>query len=277
MQYLSQFAVIYLVHSLHWKIAPFSLLDYPWLLAVGLFLAIFMTQELGYRLSQRTRVNSDHENHEQIVGLRDAMLLLLSFMLGFTFSMALTRYDLRYELLVDEANAINATSLRAQMLPEDQQGKLLDLLRQYVESRVELDDAGLDVHRRQAALDQAECLQHQLWGTSVAISRHDRSSVFAEFMKSLNDAMSLDEKRRAAMENRIPSMIWFLIMFITLLAVFTAGYSLHKRFWFATILLPLIFAAVISLIADLDAPNSGLIRAGREITTRLQQDLHRER
>lgn len=100
MQYLSQFAVIYLVHSLHWKIAPFSLLDYPWLLAVGLFLAIFMTQELGYRLSQRTR---------------------------------------------------------------------------------------------------------------------------------------------------------------------------------ATILLPLIFAAVISLIADLDAPNSGLIRAGREITTRLQQDLHRER
>ena len=254
-----------------------SLLDYPWRLAVGLFFAILMAQEVGYRLSQRIRVNSDPQNHEQIVSLRDAMLLLLSFVLGFTFSMALTRYDLRRELVVNEANAISTTSLRARMLPEAQQARMLDLLRQYVDTRVRLYDAGLDVHLRQAALEQGKLLQDQMWDTSVAISHLDRSSVFAAFTDSLNETIALDEKWRTATENRIPPVIWCLIMFMTLLAVFTAGYSLHKRFWFATVLLPLTFAVLISLIVDLDAPSSGLIGQGHETTSRLQQDLHRER
>lgn len=257
----------------HWKVL-LPVLDYLWLLAVGLFFAILLAQEVGYRLSQRTRLNSDHENHEQIVSLRDAMLLLLSFVLGFTFSMALTRYDLRCELVVNEATAIRTTSLRAEMLPEVQQAKLLDLLCQYADAHVQLYEANLDVDRGQAALEQTKQLQDKMWDTGVAISRLDRSSVFAAFTESLNETIALDEKWRAAIENRIPSVIWCLIMFMTLLAAFTAGYSLHKRFWFGTVLLPLTFAVVISLIVDLDTPSGGFIGAGHQSTVRLQRDLH---
>jgi hypothetical protein len=254
-----------------------SLFDHPWPLAGGLFFSIFVTLELGYRLALRTRVNSDREKHEAIVSLRDALLLLLSFVLGFTFAMAMGHDDLRYELVVTESNAIKEASLRARMLPEVQQAKLLDLLRQYGDSRMELYEAGLNPQRRQAALDQAKELQKRLWDTSVAISLQDRSSLFVAFTQSLNEIIGLDVKRRAAMENRIPFVIWCLIIFVALLTGFSVGYSLHRRFWFAELVLPLTLSAVIGLIADLEAPSSGLTGAGHETIAILQQDLHRDR
>lgn len=252
-----------------------SIFDYPWFLALGLFSGIFIALETGYRLAIRTQVNADEEQHEQIVSLREAMLLLLSFVIGFTFSMALTRYDQRSDLVVAEADAITATSLRVGMLPYAQQAELLDLLSEYADSRVQLYEAGLNGQRREAALNQSTRLQSQLWNASVAIGRQDRSSVFAAFMDSVNQTIDFDAKRRAAMENRIPVIVWFLIIFITLLAAFTAGYSFHRRLWFATLALPLTFAVVVALIADLDAPSSGFTGSGHEATVRLQQRLRR--
>jgi hypothetical protein len=249
--------------------------DYSWSLAIGLFLVIFAALEIGYRRAQRTQVNCNEQQHEQVVNLREAMLLLLSFVVGFTFSMALTRYDQRSALVISEANAIHAASLRVGMLPEDRQGELLDLLRQYADSRRRLYDAGFNRQQIQSALDEGTQLQGRLWAATVAIGSQDRSAVFAEFMESLNQTIALDSERRSAMENRIPLVVWCLILFITLLSAFTAGYSLHRRFWFTTLVLPLTFAVVISLIADLDAPYSGFTGSGHEATLRLQQELRR--
>ena len=226
-------------------------------------------------MALRTQVNCDQELHEQIVSLREAMLLLLSFVIGFTFSMALTRYDQRCDLVVAEANAISTTSLRVGMLPDAHQVELLNTLREYADSRMRIYEAGLNRQRMEAALNQGTQLQNRLWDASVAIGRQDRSFVFAAFMDSLNETMDLDSKRRAAAENRIPFIVWVLIMFITFLAAFTAGYSLHRRFWFAAVALPLTFAVVVALIADLDAPYSGFTGAGHDTTLRLQEQLHR--
>jgi len=76
--------------------------------------------------------------------------------------MALSRYDTRSQLLVDEANVIRAASLRARMLSEEAQTELVDLLREYGDSRMELFEAGLHSQRRQVALQHAKRLQDQL-------------------------------------------------------------------------------------------------------------------
>lgn len=99
--------------------------------------------------------------------------------------------------------------------------------------------------------------------------------MFVELMLSLSDAIGLDAKRRAARENRIPLVIWWLVLFLALCAAFSAGYSLKKRFWFLSFALPVTLAVIISLIADLDAPSSGFTGTGYATTARLQQDLHR--
>jgi hypothetical protein len=99
-----------------------SLINHP----VGLFFALFtgllVVVEAGYRFGLFTSANADEERHAQIVAARDGIEILLSLLLGFTLPMALPNYNLRKHLVIDEANAIGTTYLRAQMLPEPATG-----------------------------------------------------------------------------------------------------------------------------------------------------------
>jgi hypothetical protein len=76
-----------------------------------------------------------------------ATLGLLAFILAFTFGLAAARFDTRRQLLLDEANAIGTTYLRAGMLPERGQ-QVRDLLRHYVAARLEAVQPGKLAVRR---------------------------------------------------------------------------------------------------------------------------------
>src|SRR5271169_840724 len=108
------------------------LLDKPWFVFMAVCIALFTSAVLGYRLAVSTRINEDSHHHEHITGLREGLFILLGLLLGFTVAMALPRFDQRSQLVVDEANAIGTTMFWAEMLPEPQRGKALDLLREYV-------------------------------------------------------------------------------------------------------------------------------------------------
>jgi hypothetical protein len=110
-------------------------LDYPLLLSLGLFVLLTATVEAGFRLAVLTSPNIDEERGEQISASRDALGIMLSLLAGFTLAMALPRFDLRKQLVRDEANAIGTTSLRAGVLPEAQRSQVRVLLREYVQAR----------------------------------------------------------------------------------------------------------------------------------------------
>ena len=79
-----------------------------------------------------TRINEDSHHHEHITGLREGLFVLLGLLLGFTVAIVLPRFDERRQLVIDEANAIGTTILRAETLPEPQRSRTLELLREYV-------------------------------------------------------------------------------------------------------------------------------------------------
>ena len=64
--------------------------------------------ELGRRLGVRSGRSGDN-----VSTLEGAILGLLALMIGFTFAMALARFDSRRDALLNEANAIGTTALRA--------------------------------------------------------------------------------------------------------------------------------------------------------------------
>jgi hypothetical protein len=94
------------------------LLNEPWLLFLAVAVALFVSSLAGYQLALATRINEDSHHHEQINSLREGLFVLLGLLLGFTIAMVLPRFDERRQLVVDEANAIGTTVLRAEMLPE---------------------------------------------------------------------------------------------------------------------------------------------------------------
>jgi hypothetical protein len=248
-----------------------TLVDRPWLMSGSLFLLLVLLIELGHRMGLAARGNKDVP--EPLEATRDSLSLLLSLLLGFTLAMALPRYEDRKKLIVDEANAIGTTALRADMLPEPSRSKVLQILPQYVDARMKFSIAPARGEPLQQALAKGKELQNQMWRESVSAAQQSPSAITSIFVQTLNDMIDLSEKRQAMLENRVPAAVWVLLVMMSCLSCLAIGAAAPRRFWFVMLVSPLTIAIVIGLVADLDAPRSGLIRASQQSLRRVQNDL----
>jgi hypothetical protein len=128
--------------------------------------------------------------------------------------MSMSRYDKRKQMILEEANAISTTFLRAQLLPEPPRQEISNLLRQYVDVRLEVYAAGIDEERLRRALDGAKKLHKQIWSYTPALGAQDPWAVTTGlFLLSLNEMIDLHAKRLTAMENHVPESALILLYF----------------------------------------------------------------
>jgi hypothetical protein len=235
-----------------------ALRDYPLLLLVIVAPILCGIVEIGFRIAKRRGASASM--HEQLTSARDQAGLLLSLVLGFTLSLALTRYDLRIQLIVEESNAIGTTRLRAGMLPEPARSEALRVVDEYARSRLDFAKAGLDPAAQAMARARSSDLQRVLWADAEDAARLQPTQITALFVESLNDMIDLDEKRVSSLENRVPRAVWVMIAVLALLTSLLIGLGMRRRAAWAQFVPPFMFAVVALLIADLDAPGKGLIR-----------------
>jgi hypothetical protein len=249
-------------------------LDHPW--PLGIFTAIFLALaiEAGRYTAARSRIQEDSHRKDQMVALRDGLFVLVSLLMGFSLALAAARFSERRTLMIDEANAIGVANLRAETLIASNSSPAQQLLRQYVDARLDEDNAGLDYSRAAEANHHVKQIQERLWEGSVEITKIDRSAVAAAYLSSLNQIIDLHEKRVASFENRVPISVWLLIFSVSTIAVFTRGLTLGRRFWLTILLAPLTIAITVTLIADLDTPSSGFIRIDQRPMLRLKADMN---
>src|SRR5256714_3597769 len=112
-----------------------------WGLFVLILLVVLLSVECGYRLGKYRRSRHEQEKQAPVGTMVGATLGLLAFILAFTFGLAAARFDARRQVLLDEANAIGTTYLRAGMLPDRGQ-EIRALLRDYVAARLEAVQSG---------------------------------------------------------------------------------------------------------------------------------------
>ena len=249
------------------------LIDHPWPLGLMAAILFACAIEAGYLTATRFRIQENAHRKDQMVAIRDGLFVLVSLLLGFTLALSAQRFGDRRSLLIDEANAIGTTYLRADTLPATSRDEAQQLLRQYVDARLDFDNAGLDETHAIGATDHAKEIQERLWKNVAEVTRNDRSAVTAAYMSSLNQTIDLHEKRLSSSENRIPRPVWFLIFCCSTITIFTRGLTLAGRFWLTLVLAPLTIAIVIALIADLDTPGSGMIRLDQRAMQRLRADI----
>jgi hypothetical protein len=247
-----------------------SLIDHPIALFGVLFAALLVMAAIGYRGALRIYVNGKEELHEEIVAARDAIGVLLSLLLAFTLAMVLTRYDARKQLIVDEANAIEATGLRAQMLPEPSRSEFLALLQRYLNARIAFSEAGFDQEKLSASFAQAKELLAEMWQQSVEVAQQNPTPITSIFIQSVNEMDDLSESRLATLENRIPRILWLVLIFISMLTCLLVGYSFRRRAFLVILVWPLMVSIVLALSADLDSPRTGLIQIGHQSIERLR-------
>lgn len=248
------------------------LFDQPLVLFVVMYLVLVAMQETGIRLRLRLSAAVDESRHDQILAARDALSVLLSLVLSFTMVMAVQRFDHRRELLVDEANAIGTSGLRAQTLPEPYRRKVLELLREYVDLRFTYPSLGIGPQLDEAVA-RAKKLQEGLWEQCVAAAQQQPTPISSIFLQSINETIDLGEKRLEALENRVPPAVWTILVLISMLTCFIVGLGMKRRFWVTAVAWPLVVAIVLGLTADLDSPGTGLIQIKRQSLERLQESL----
>jgi hypothetical protein len=193
--------------------------------------------------------------------IQAATLTLLALIIGFTFSMALERYDQRKNYEEAETNTIGTQYLRTDLLPPAEASEMRALLAAYVQERVRFytatDESVLnDINNRTARL------QDQLWATVVAPSLANPTPVQALVVSGMNDVLSAQTSVQAAWWNRIPLGAWGLMGAIALCCNVLIGYGVRdeKQAGIILLILPFIVSISFALIADVDSPRQGVIR-----------------
>ena len=236
-----------------------SVLDHPLLFAPLIVLLLFAAGGVGTWV-KATREETLLHASDSLKTLEGAVLGLLGLLLGFSFAMAVNRYDLRKQLEVEEANAIGTTWLRTDVLSAPARSAERQLLRDYVPVRLSFLSAGTDRARIAASLAQAADLQSRMWAIAAADAAQRRDPVSALFLSTLNDAIDATEKRTAAFENRIPAAAWALLLFMGAAASALVGTGASRRSRALVTVLPLVVASAMTLILDLDSPRAGFVR-----------------
>jgi hypothetical protein len=201
------------------------------------------------------------ELHDDFTVVQGATLTLLGLIIGFTFSMALTRYDQRKNYEEEEANAIGTEYVRAGLLPQAEAAKVRALLASYVEQRI-LFYTTRDEQELQEINARTAKLQNEMWSIVQGVATAQPTPVIALAVAGMNDVLNSQGYTQAAWLNRIPVGAWALMAAIAVCATMLVGVGAHsvREGRGLLVILPLVLSIAFFLIADIDAPRRGVIR-----------------
>jgi hypothetical protein len=238
----------------------------PWITYPVGAVFLFVAAEVGCWLGLKSPDRDRDQVRAHITTIQSALLGLLALLIAFTFSIALSRYDARRDLVLGEANAIGTTALRARFLPEGHAVTAIGLLKDYTDTRFLYTPT--DERPSRAA---AQALLDRLWAEAVFATAQDPKSVSAGlFAQSLNDVIDFNEKRRIATRNHVPEVAFLLLFALSAVAVGFTGYGaglIGTRQRIPNAIIAVSIAVVIMMIADLDRPKRGLITVDQQALT----------
>jgi hypothetical protein len=249
-----------------------------WVLFLGACGLAWAALEGGYRLGRWRHARTSEEKEAPVGAMVASILALLAFMLAFTFGLAANRFDARRQAVLEEANAIGTTYLRARLLPEPQRTEVARLLRDYVDVRIRSVQEGNVTE----AITQSEGLQERIWTEAVKAAEKNPGSIMTGlFVQSLNEMIDVHAKRLlVGLRSRIPLSIWAALGVLAILGMagvgYQAGLSATRRSP-AMVGLVLAFAGVLFLIADLDRPREGFLRVSQQSMIDLQRSMHTDK
>jgi hypothetical protein len=240
----------------------------PYIVLVVTFFLLWLAAWIGGRFGLRQDDSSESVRQDFGV-IQSATLTLLALIIGFSFSMAIGRYDQRKIYEEAEANAIGTEYVRADLLPPEEASKVRELLRQYTDLRVRFyTTRDLDELNRIGL--QTTQTQNRLWTTVSQVATAQPTPVRALAVAGMNDVLNSQGYTQAAWWNRIPVGAWCLMFGIAVLANLLVGYGAHKVRVKLFMMFPLAVAISFFLIADIDSPRRGVIRVSPQNMESLQ-------
>jgi hypothetical protein len=250
-----------------------ALMNFPRVVFVLSLILLWLAAFAGALFAEKFRPLKEDEREDFGV-VEAAILTLLGLLIGFTFSMAISRYDQRKNYEEEEANAIGTEYLRAELLPAADAAKVQGLLKKYLEQRILFYEVRDLVQLEQINATTAR-LQTELWSSVREPAAAQPTPVAAIVASGMNDVLNTQGYTQAAWWNRIPAAAWLLMAALAIGCNVLIGYGERKRNRLLLMVLPLAVSISFFLIADIDSPRRGLISVTPQNLLSLSESLNR--
>jgi hypothetical protein len=241
------------------------------LMFAGLSLILY---ELGFRVGRFWQERTPEEKEGPTGMIVGSLLALMAFLLAITMGMATDRYDTRRGLVLEEANSIGTTFLRAGYLPEPAATQSRDLLVEYVPLRI----APPTTEDVIPLLVAADLILADLWAIAEELARTGPDSdLLGLYIESLNETIDLDTSRVVAgLYARVPETVMLLLFVGSALTLGMVGFSAGltgRRSPLTAIVMIVVLGAVITLIVDIDSPQTGTLIVSQQPLIQLANEL----
>jgi hypothetical protein len=245
---------------------------YPALAFALSFLVQWLAARIGDSFRKKRQPLTEEERKDFGVVVA-ATLTLLGLIIGFSFSMAITRYDQRKVYEEAEANAIGTEYVRADLLPVGVGARVRELLERYIDLRVLSYTTRDTVQLEKIDADTAR-LRNELWSTVQGVAAVQPTPLVALTVSGMNDVLNAQGYTQAAWLNRIPVEAWVLMMAMAIYCNLLIGIDAHQTNRLLLFVLPLVLSISFFLIADIDSPRRGIIRVVPQNLLALSRSMH---
>jgi hypothetical protein len=232
------------------------------LLAFALLAAMLVCIEAGHRIGRRRAAEAGDAAPAGFGVVEGAVFALLGLLIAFTFSGALSRFDERRQLIVDEANAIGTAYLRIDLLPGDAQPALREKFRNYLDARLAVYRAVPDMKAVEAELARANAIQQEIWRQSLERAPAGPSATML-LLPALNEMFDIATTRTMAVRMHPPTVVFALLFGFALLGAVLAGNAMATvpgRHWLHSAAFAFALAGAVYVIIDMEYPRLGFIR-----------------
>jgi hypothetical protein len=246
-----------------------------WALALILFAAVLGPVVVGFWLGRFLRHRSDHLR-EPFGVLQSALLGVVGLILAFGLALAVGRYETRRAAVVEEANAIGTTYLRAQTLDEPVRTRSLGLLVRYTDASIALSEAVPSSAKSRAAIADEERLQRELWALADdALDAAPVASAPRLYVETLNEMIDMQTVRVAGLNNRVPAAVLALEVLGAAVALGLLAFNLSilGRGLLTVVLSAGLVSLLLLVTFDLDRPTRGLIKVPSAPLTNLRASM----
>src|SRR5271166_1868457 len=246
--------------------------NFPILMFLPSVLLLWLSAQFGAVLCRRRPLKDDEREDFSVV--QTATLTLLALIIGFSFSMAITRYDLRKNYEEAEANAIGTEYVRTGLLSAADAAVMRAQLRKYLDLRILFYRTRSEGDLRQINVDTAQ-LQTEMWSAVQTPALAQPTPVMALVVAGMNDVLNSQGYTQAAWWNRIPVAAWGLLIVTAICCNVLVGYGARGAGISAGLftVLPVVVSISFLLIADIDSPRGGLIHVAPQNLVSLSESL----
>jgi len=233
-----------------------------YILSVLIFFLVLLFNWFGFKFKKWHLEKYPGRVPEDLGAVEGSMLGVMALLLGFTFSIAISKFETRRQITVEEANDIGTAILRCDMYPDSVRNPLRADFKEYIETRIAYYAAGNDEEKIKQELVKAGEISDKIWKRVALHSQKPNTlAVTAQMIPAVNSMIDIVTTRDAGRISRVPRLVLWVLLALVLISSFVLGsdYNGKKRNKILIFCYALAMTITLDLITELDRPREGLI------------------